>query len=221
MAKISIVIADSDDLYLNHLSNYLISYADISFTVYSFTSKESLIKFISDKTNKVDIIAFTEDLLDEAIRTAPAPAKILLTDGSYSDIDEFVCVNKYQKAEKFIKDVSMVYAETTGRVEAVSKGDKATNVIGVYSPAGGSGKTTLALAVALVLANQGKRAFYFNAEKINSTAKILNKSQNGSMSDIYLALKDCESWQTNILMKVLGFRISILQKALWKLMNCQ
>lgn len=187
MAKINIVIADSDELFLNHLTNYLIEHMNM-FDVYSFTSKESLIKFVTDPSNKIDVIAFTEDMLDESINTASAHAKILLSDGSFSDVN-FESVNKFQKAEKFINDILMIYAEKTGRVEAVSTGDKATKVIGFFSPVGGCGKTTLSLATAYALASQGLRVFYLNAEKLNSSYYVLNEAPEGSLSDLYLTVK--------------------------------
>lgn len=188
MAKINIVIADSDELYLNHLTNYLIEHMN-TFEVYSFTSKESMIKFISDRSNKIDIIAFTEDLEDGTISVSNIPAKILLSDGTFTDLEGYKSVNKYQKAEKFINDILLIYADITGRVEAVSTGDKDTKIIGFFSPVGGSGKTTLSLGLAYALARQGKNVFYLNAERINSTAGVLNAAGQGSMSDVYLAAK--------------------------------
>ncbi len=188
MAKINIVIADSDELYLNHLANYLIEHVN-TFEVFSFTTKESLIKFIGDKSNKVDVIAFTEDLMDGTISVADVPAKILLSDGTFTELTEFDSVNKYQKADKFISDILLIYAEKTGHIEAVSLGDKETKLIGFFSPVGGSGKTTLALGTAYALAAQGKRVFYFNAEKLNSTTEVLCEGPSGSLSDLYLAVK--------------------------------
>ena len=188
MAKINIVIADSDELYLNHLANYLVEHVN-TFEVFSFTTKDSLIKFVGDKSNKIDIIAFTEDLMDGTISVANVPAKILLSDGSFTELTDFESVNKYQKAEKFINDILLIYAEKTGHIEAVSLGDKDTKVIGFFSPVGGSGKTTLALGTAYALASQGKRVFYLNAEKINSTTEVLNEAASGNLSDLYLSVK--------------------------------
>lgn len=188
MSKINIVIADSDELYLNHLTNYLIEKMS-GFEVYSFTTKDSMAEFVEDRSNKVDIIAFTEDLLDEAVGAADIPVKILLSDGSFTNLTEFDIVNKYQKAEKFINDILMIYAEKTGRVEAVATGNKETKIIGFYSPVGGSGKTTLALAAAYAASLSGKRTFYLNAEKINSLGGILKAPGNESMSDVYLSIK--------------------------------
>ncbi|MBO4898418.1 MAG: AAA family ATPase [Clostridia bacterium] len=188
MAKLNIVLADSDELFLNHLTNYLLEKIN-TFEVYSFTTKESLVRFIEDKSNKIDIIAFSEDLMDGAITLAGAPVKVLLSDGSYSEVNDFKSINKYQKAEKFVSGLLLLYAEATGRVEAVTHGDKNTKIVGFYSPVGGSGKTVLSVAAACALARRGKRVFYLNAEKINSTASVLNRAESGNMSDIYLNAK--------------------------------
>lgn len=188
MAKINIAIADSDELYLQQLTNYLIKNAG-NFEVCSFTAKEALATYLADKGNKVDIIAFSEDLADECIAEANIPAKIVLTDGSFSSLTEYDSVNKYQKTDKFMSDLLLVFAEKSGRVEAVSLGDKETEIVGVYSPVGGAGKTTLALGTSYTLATQGKKVFYLNAEKINSTVDVLNKAASGSLSDLYLTLK--------------------------------
>ncbi len=188
MARINIVIADSDELYLNHLTNYLIDHMSI-FDVCSFTAKDSLHRFVGDKTNKVDIIAFTEDFTDEAVNLSHIPVKILLTDGTYTDLEQYESVNKYQKAEKFVNDILMIYAEKTGRIGAVPMGDRKTRVIGFFSPVGGCGKTTMAVATAYALAQKGKKVFYLNSEKINSTSYVLNHGSNGSLSDLYLTVK--------------------------------
>lgn len=188
MAKINIVLADADELYLNHLTNYLMKRVN-TFEVFSFTTKNSLDRFISDKSNKVDIIAFAEEFMDDTVASARICTKIVLTDGSFTELPEFDSVNKYQKAESFINNILMIYAEKTGRVEVISDGTKETQLIGFYSPVGGSGKTVLALSTAYALALRGKRVFYLNLENINSTVGVLNKAANGNMSDIYLALK--------------------------------
>lgn len=188
MAKINIVIADLDGLYLHHLTNYLIEHMH-TLDVCSFTDKDGFIKYVGDRSNKIDVIAFTEEFMDETVRLSSAPAKILLSDGTYTELEGMDSVNKYQKAEKFINDILMIYADKTGRVEAVTTGDKATKLIGFYSPVGGCGKTTLAVAAAYALAAQGRRVFYLNAEKINSTSTVLNNAGSGSMSDLYLTVK--------------------------------
>lgn len=139
-----------------------------------------------DKNNKIDVIAVSEDMQDEVIMAAKKTTKSLLSDGAFCDFGEFKSVNKYQKAEKLINEILMAYAEKTGWVEAVSNGDRKTRLLGFYSSVGGSGKTTLAVSAAYVLAARGRRVFYLNAEKINSMAALFNQAADGSMSYVYL-----------------------------------
>ena len=188
MAKINIVIGDTDELYLNSIVNYIIEH-NSSFDVQSFTIKESMLKYIENRSNKIDIIAISDGMTDEKVLQSNIPAKVFLSDGSYFDDNNYEVVNKYQKAEAFLNQILMIYAEKTGRADVVIDGGKSTSVIGFYSPVGGCGKTTLALASAVVLAKKGKRVIYLNLEKINSAAGIVNGAQTGTMSDIYLAKK--------------------------------
>ena len=188
MTKINLVLADSDEQYLNKLSDYFMERIN-TFDVCSFTTRESLIKYISNKQNKIDVIVFAEDLAVEAINETDISAKIFLSDGSFSNVTGFEIVNKYQKADKLVNSILMIYAEKTGRMEAVLTGDKQTKIIGLYSPVGGCGKTTMALALSAYLASIGKRVFYLNYEIINSTSEFLNTAPSGSLSDVLLALK--------------------------------
>jgi cellulose biosynthesis protein BcsQ len=188
MAKINIVLADADELYLNQLSNYFIEKTN-KFDVCSFSSKESLIKYLSDKANKIDMLLFSAEIADEAIANADISVKILLSDGTSGDAKGFETVNKYQKSDKFVNEILMIYAEKTGCADAVTTGNKQTKVIGVYSPVGGCGKTTMALALSVCLAHMEKKVFYLNCERINSTADFLNAAPSGSLSDVLLAVK--------------------------------
>ena len=45
------------------------------------------------------------------------------------------------------------------------------------------------MATAYAIAQQGKRVFYLNAEKLNSTYTVLNGANDGNLSDLYLTVK--------------------------------
>lgn len=63
-----------------------------------------------------------------------------------------------------------------------------TRAVAFYSPAGGSGKTTLSLAMASACGAAGLRTFYLNLEEIDSVKGTLVPSV-GTLSDVFLALK--------------------------------
>lgn len=189
MAKINVVLTDTDELYLNRLTNYLIQNAD-SFNISSFTSKEILNEFLANKANKVDILIIPEQFINESIESIDIPAKIILSEGSSNrKIEGFEYINKYQKADKFVSDILLIFAEKTGRIGAITKGDKNTKIIGLYSPVGGSGKTTIALALSALCASLGLTVLYLNFERINSATAFFAEAPSGNMSDIFLALK--------------------------------
>jgi cellulose biosynthesis protein BcsQ len=186
MEKISIILADLDEIYLDKLTNYFIEKTH-RFDVYSFTSKDSLAKYINDGMS-TDIILFTEDFIDNISNFDNISVKILLSNSSNYNA-ELCSINKYQKTEKMIKEILIIYAEKTGKVGNVSNINKKTKIIGVYSPVGGCGKTTISLALSKHFANVGKKVFYLNYEVFNSTSEFLNYAPKGNFSDIFLSLK--------------------------------
>lgn len=188
MAKINVVLTDTDELYLNRLSNYLIEKAE-SFNVSSFSSQDILNKYLANQSNKVDLLIIPADFINDSIKKIDISAKIILSDGTYNKIEGFESVNKYQKADKLISDILLIFAEKTGRTDAVKKGNKSTKTIGLYSPVGGCGKTTIALALSTLCASSGYKVFYLNFEKTNSSDAFFEKAPNGNISDVFLALK--------------------------------
>jgi len=109
MAKISIVLADPDELYLNKLTNYFSEKAS-TFDVCSFISKETLIKYLSDKQNKPDLIVLSEKFSDTAIAETKA-VKIF-----FSEL-------KNKKPEKLLNSILKIYADKSGRVVVIATGN--------------------------------------------------------------------------------------------------
>jgi cellulose biosynthesis protein BcsQ len=63
-------------------------------------------------------------------------------------------------------------------------GDVRTSVVAVYSPIGGSGKTTIACALANYLSMMGKKTLYLNFEEVASDGGYFPQSEDKSMSDL-------------------------------------
>ena len=133
MSRINIVLADTDELFLNQLTNYFIEKTTM-FEVCAFSVKESLLRYVKNKDNKVDVIAISEEFEDEVISEVNIPVKIILADGFLNSVKEYEIINKYQKAEKLINAILILYTEKTGNVDAMQKSNKQTKTIGVYSP---------------------------------------------------------------------------------------
>jgi cellulose biosynthesis protein BcsQ len=185
MPMLNIVIADSDELYLNSLTNYIIEKTK-TFESSVFSLKESLVKYVQNSTNKIDILLVNKNFVCDEICNSDIKVKLLLAENS-EEVDGFLSIKKYQKTESLIREILILYAECTGETNTI-KGNKNTKLVGFYSPIGGSGKTTLALSTALTYSNYGLKTFYLNLERIDSTSGLFSRT-NGTMSDIFLALK--------------------------------
>lgn len=201
--KINLLIADSDSVYLERVSKY-IQEKHTQFELYSFSSAEYLDEYLKAPNVKVDILLCSDDLFSPTVQGADAAVKAVLSDGTYDAYTEYEHINKYQKAENIITAIQIKYAEITGRTDSLAGKPKDSRVVGVYSPVGGSGKTTLAVAVGKALAEQNRKVLYLNYECICSTADFF-MTNNSGMSEVYLAAM---SSNTNAGLKVIANKVN-------------
>lgn len=185
MIKKTMILADHDKLYLKQLSNYFMEKAP-QLELNLFTDETLLAEYLA-QAQSVDILA-----VDEAFALLPELAQIrnsvkILLSASMSPVEGFEPVKKYQKTEALLNEILLKYAECTGCAEAIT-GSSHTRTAAFYSPAGGTGKTVLALGMAAACASTGMRAFYLNLEMVDSVKEIMGRTP-GSLSDIFLALK--------------------------------
>lgn len=188
MGKIHLIIADTDGLYLSRLANYFIE-KDSGFEVAAFTDPDSLQQYLKNPDAPVELLACSGGFLDSAVLDADIPVKVLFTEEKSQTAQGAFPVFKYQKTENLVNTLRMVYAESTGRTDVMTAGDRRTRLTGIYSPAGGSGKTTIAIALARELSLRGRKVFYFDCERILSTGLLLPQGDGAGLSDIFLSLK--------------------------------
>lgn len=185
MIKKTLILADQDEVYLANLSNYFMEKAP-QLELVTFTRGDKLKQYLESENN-IDILAVDEGMLSSLIPLPSLDCARIVLSASMTPVDDFTLVKKYQKTETLLNDLLLKYAETTGEIEAI-RGKSNTKIVAFYSPAGGTGKTTLALAMATVSAMLGKKVLYLNMEEIDSTFDVFPASA-GSLSDIYLAIK--------------------------------
>ena len=184
MAKIQMVIADEDEVFLEHLARYLMENAERC-EISTFSSGKSLAGRLT-QGGHIDILLTDREMMCEEADQADISVKILLSsDGS--GVDGYETIKKYQKAENILKEALLKYAEATGNIESL-RGGRRTKTAAFYSPSGGSGKTTLAIASAAACSAAGLHTFYLNMEKIDSSSLLFGKTP-GTMSEVFLALK--------------------------------
>lgn len=178
--NISIAIVDKNREYLDRLVEVLQEYKEL--TVSLFTSAERLEQVL--QTKKIDIVLYDPDICDEEVKFNGCGLGICLYSDEaqntalYSDAPK---VLKYQRVSMLYKEIVKLYAEKANL--SFDFGDlKTTRMLAVYSPIGGSGKTTIALAMASKMASYGKNVLYLNFEQLSSSVCVNPVKEDGLIS---------------------------------------
>lgn len=106
-------------------------------------------------------------------------------------------VRKYQRISSILSDIQGHYAVVAPEYYG---NDKSARITAVWSPAGGTGKTTVALAYAASQAMNGKRATYLDLEYFSGTQALLERSGK-SISTVFSQIS------SNLAMQMQSIRI--------------
>lgn len=162
--KIQLLIASEDKDYCQHLSQILAQDLEDTFDVSICSSKERLPAHHYDvglfspsmslacDLSKVDLPLL---LLDEAERTGEGD-------------DSLEALRKYQRISRLAGEVMERYAKVAGRKRLPDSAR--ARVCAVWSPVGGSGKTTVALAYAAQQVSAGRKVVYLDLEPFSSVS---------------------------------------------------
>jgi cellulose biosynthesis protein BcsQ len=178
---IKLAIADTNDEYIERLSNELQKYKDIYISVY--TDKQGLEYAL--QTKKFDVLLFSPDMYNGQITLPKSTLAIMLLDESEKIPEEckgFLSLKKFQRISNIYKKILEQYADVCQNFNV--SGNIKTVAVAVYSPIGGSGKTTISCALANHLAMRGKKVIYVNFEEIASDGCYFPQSNEKSMSDL-------------------------------------
>lgn len=190
MAKLNLVIADFDESYVRGLSEYINSNHSPAFLVSCFTKADSFIRFMEQQP-PADVLLISPDFYDISIGYANIKLKLVLSQGAIrQEYQAFQVINKYSTGEKLIGEVVHLYSKLNPSELRLSPYSKDAEFIGVYSPAGGTGKTTIAAALSIQCAELGMQSFYLNLESIQSTGAFFNSNSKRNLSYIFYYLKE-------------------------------
>lgn len=166
--KIQFLIAMHDADYVEHLSKVLRE-KHMDLLELSICSTAERLQEAGGK-RRYDVILADPEMAQEAL-TLKAGLVLLLWDGVTpisAQLRNMKMVNKYQRVSSIVSKILEYYAEvSSGGSSGFGRSRGAITV--VWSPVGGSGKTTAALAYAAQQAAGGRKTVYLNLEDFSST----------------------------------------------------
>lgn len=178
--SMNLIIADTDQEYVKRLKDYILNKYQDQYTIELIYDKYQLKDKI--KQEKYHVLLLTPNLYDPDMNIKNIGLPIILVDeeASLPYPDKFKkSINKYTRITSLMQYVDEEYKEMERNRPIV---------YGVYSPAGGVGKTTIALSTAIAYAQAGKKVLYFNLEDLDSTPMFFDKAEVLSPAESILNL---------------------------------
>jgi len=140
---------------------------------------------------EADILLISPEFYDISAGYTNVKLKAVLSCGVLSrECSGFQVISKYSTGEKLLGEVVHLYSRLNPEELRFSSYLKDAGLIGIYSPAGGTGKTTIAAALSMHCTELGMRSFYLNLESIQSTGVFFNLNSKRNLSYIFYYLKE-------------------------------
>jgi len=196
--KISLLIATVDVLYAKLLSDNISEHHADKLIVSICSSLESLQETLYAR--RYNAALFDTEMIENAdTNSVHLPLLLRSETETAGDIGkELGRVDKYQRISSIVAAVLEQYAKIS-KVNNNPNTNRA-KITAVWSPAGGVGKTTVALAYALSITDEDKEVFYLNLEYFTSIRDFFG--ENGkSISTVFEMLENHEG---NVKMLIQG-----------------
>jgi len=186
--KVKMLIASDDARYTMKLSEQISKNHNDMLEVIVCSNSEMLEKIFS--LHKVEIALIDQPFVKYFEEIEVKLPLILHSDAQADDApQELVRIGKYRRISTIVADILAIYSKVSKSI-VVGVGKK-TSITAVWSPAGGVGKTTVALATATALAKSGKSVFYLNLESFTSLPIYFSEGRK-SISAVFEMLESNE-----------------------------
>lgn len=180
-----LIICDREEAYARRLMDF-INRRGKSFEICIFTAVEPLLSYLS--SHEADLLLIEKILWEERILERMKGRIFLLSEEAQMEEETgYPQLYKFQPAENIEKEILSSYAGEKGVFVPQADGLGNTKFWAVFSPEGGCGKTTLALALAQQLSRE-KRTLYMNMECFGGL--ILENRYPGGMTDLLYHVKE-------------------------------
>jgi len=193
MSKINLLIADIDVDYIESMYRFFMDMYSDRLNIIAYTDMNLLDKYLTDNSGKSDVLLISTDMISDwsLIKSKISGTMISLTSIRNMDrINGIPAICKYQSGDKIISDIFGHFSENSEQEININDGKCNAKVFAVYSPIGGSGKSSVAIAISKILSGHASKVFYLNLETVATTFSFLDCSSKYSLSNIFYSIKE-------------------------------
>lgn len=175
-----LIICDTEEEYVRKLMRYLNECGQIPFEVQAYTNLEVFLEAAQESLPAVLLIS--AELINETVRDLGVENIILLSQEEPIGVfGEYPSIAKYQAASGIMREVMQYYRGSMQTVSAIA-GTEQCQILGIYSPVKGCGKTSFSLALAELYGSQN-RVLYLNLEGQSGFSHLLKESKTADITD--------------------------------------
>jgi len=202
--RVKLLVATTDESYAGHLSNHISSHHADVIDVTVCRTPERFGELL--KSSTFDAALLDEGMADKTeLGGIRLPMLLWAEDNSTTGIAESLSrIRKYQRISSIVADVLEQYAKASPNDHNGDNGK--ARITAVWSPAGGTGKTTVALAYAAKKASEGKQVLYLDLEPFSSVPSFFHEpgksistvfemlgTSEGSITTLIQGIRRCDS----------------------------
>ena len=185
--RIKLALLDQDNIYLERIVNLLSNKYPGEFQLYTY-SEEQLAKKELEKI-KVDVILVNEIFnVDKTDIKQQCEFGYLVESNGIENIRGEKAICKYQNIEKIYSDIKDIFSDNDIALEKKESNGVKTKIFWFTSFSGGTGTTSIAVAMAKKIAEQ-HRVCYLDFEYNGNPEIFFDGEGNSTLSDVVFALK--------------------------------
>lgn len=177
----TLVFYDKEKDYARNFMEYISEKRGIPFKVRAFSDIEQLEAYVEKKPP--ELLLVSEESMEEGIKDWNIKDIIVLSEGGMvNEKGEHLVIYKYQSMENILAELIEYCGAKKYDMENSVNGLK-TQIIGVYSPIGRSGKTSFEMTLGQIMQNDGP-VLYINMEEFSGFSGIYARDYRSDLSDL-------------------------------------
>jgi cellulose biosynthesis protein BcsQ len=176
-----LAICDREKEYAHRLMEYISRKNSILLKAVAFSNEESLREFAEE--NEIEVLLIEESMLSEKIMDLKTEKIILLREEQNKKTDFTESVYKYTSADRLVKEVISLYDAENSIKNVKTDWRNRKKIIGIYTPVGGTRKTSFALTLGQIMAKESA-VLYMNLEGFSGLGEILEGGCERGLSEL-------------------------------------